>query len=138
MPNSDANEITLTRRQARRFLLLRHGLAGTHRFTGKQGIFDFIEMAGCIQFDPIAVFDFEYKWEIYTPQAQRKYGYYVLPVLYGDGFAGRMEAVCDRKRKVLTLKNFWPEEGFAKSAAFERAFEKSLNRFARFNGCKVE
>ncbi|MEG2701822.1 MAG: crosslink repair DNA glycosylase YcaQ family protein, partial [Clostridia bacterium] len=38
-----------------------------------------------------SLFDFQYKWEIYTPEAQRKYSYYVLPVLYGERFAGRIE-----------------------------------------------
>ena len=45
----------LTNRQARQFLLLKHGLADEHKFAGKQGAFDFIRQAGCIQFDPIDV-----------------------------------------------------------------------------------
>ena len=36
------------------------------------------------------LFDFDYKWEIYTPAAQRKYGFYVLPILYGERFIGRI------------------------------------------------
>lgn len=39
------------------------------------------------------LFGFDYTWEIYTPQPKRKYGFYVLPLLYGDSFAGRVEAV---------------------------------------------
>ena len=46
---------TLTRRQARRFLLLHHGLIGAYRFRGKQGAYDFVRQAGCIQFDPVDV-----------------------------------------------------------------------------------
>ena len=45
----------LTRRQARRFLLLHHGLIGAYRFRGKQGAYDFVRQAGCIQFDPVDV-----------------------------------------------------------------------------------
>ena len=45
----------------------------------------------------LALFGFDYKWEIYTPQDQRKYGYYVLPVLYGDSLVGRIEMVRDKK-----------------------------------------
>lgn len=47
--------ISLTNKQARRFMLLKHGLIGEYKFSGKQGVLDFIRQAGCIQFDPIDV-----------------------------------------------------------------------------------
>lgn len=47
--------IGLTARQARRFLLLHHGLLGPHRFAGKDGALAFVRQAGCIQFDPVNV-----------------------------------------------------------------------------------
>jgi len=47
--------IKLTNRQARQFLLLKHGLLGEHKFIGKQGALDFIRQAGCIQFDPVDI-----------------------------------------------------------------------------------
>lgn len=47
--------IALTNRQARQFLLMKHGLLGEHRFIGKQGILQFVRQAGCIQFDPVDV-----------------------------------------------------------------------------------
>lgn len=47
--------ITLSNRQARQFVLLKHGLLGDHRFAGKQGVLDFVRQAGCIQFDPVDV-----------------------------------------------------------------------------------
>lgn len=80
-----------------------------------------------------ALFGFHYSWEIYTPQAQRKYGYYVLPVIYGDSFAGRMEA--SPEGDALCVKHFWPEDGFKRTAAFEKALEGCFERLARFNGC---
>ena len=51
------------------------------------------------------LFDFDYKWEIYTPENQREYSYYVLPILYGDRFIGRIEVVSDRKTKSLIVKH---------------------------------
>ncbi|MFI8715875.1 hypothetical protein [Brevibacillus brevis] len=47
--------IELTNRQARQFLLLKHGLLGEYQFTGKQGVLDFVRQVGCIQYDPIDV-----------------------------------------------------------------------------------
>lgn len=82
-----------------------------------------------------SIFDFDYKWEIYTPKAQRKYGHYVLPVLYGDRLVGRIEPAADGKRGVLTVRNFWPEEGFEGGERFQRALEGAVNRLAVMNGC---
>jgi hypothetical protein len=45
----------LTKKQAKRFLLIKHGLYGDYKFSGKQGIRDFIQQSGCIQYDPIDV-----------------------------------------------------------------------------------
>ena len=56
------------------------------------------------------IFDFEYTWEVYKPVEQRQYGYYVLPVLYGDRFIARFEAKFERKRSELVFKNWWWEE----------------------------
>ena len=81
------------------------------------------------------IFGFDYKWEIYTPKEQRKYGHYVLPVLYGDRLVGRIEPVADRRRGVLEVRNFWPEEGFEADEGFRIALGKSLSRLAGMNGC---
>lgn len=56
------------------------------------------------------LFNFDYKWEIYTPEAKRKYGYYVLPVLYGKSFIGRIEITKDKKARKLEIKNLWFED----------------------------
>ena len=56
-----------------------------------------------------ALFGFVYRWEVYTPQVQRKYGYYVLPVLQGEAIVGRIEVVRDRKARCLRVINAWWE-----------------------------
>ena len=82
-----------------------------------------------------ALFGFEYTWEIYTPADKRKFGAYVLPILYGDRFIGRIEAVCDRKSKTLIVKNIWYEDNVELTAPILAAVDRCMKRFAKFNGC---
>ena len=82
----------------------------------------------------LALFDFRYSWEIYTPAVKRKYGYYTLPIVYGDRFVGRIEAVPDRKAGVLEVKGLWWEPGVRVTKALEKALWKKLREFAEWNG----
>ena len=84
----------------------------------------------------LALWDFQYSWEIYTPAEKRKYGYYTLPVLFGDRFVGRIEAVPDRKIGVLAVRNIWWEEGIRRTKKLNTALERTVREFAKFNGCK--
>ena len=81
------------------------------------------------------LFGFEYSWEIYTPAVKRKYGFYVLPVLYGEVFAGRIEAMNETKTHTLSVKNIWYEEGIRRTRKLDVAMERGIRRLARFNGC---
>ena len=81
-----------------------------------------------------ALFGFSYKWEIYTPEEQRHYGYYVLPVLAGEGFAGRVEPVADRKNNALIIRHFWPEPALRPSDRFLWALEDEMDALRRFLG----
>ena len=83
-----------------------------------------------------ALWDFRYSWEIYTPAAKRKFGYYTLPVLRGEQFIGRIEATADRKAKVLTVKHFWPESGIRQTKQLASAIEGGAKRLARLNDCE--
>ncbi len=82
-----------------------------------------------------ALWDYAYSWEIYTPAEKRKYGYYVLPMLWGDRLIGRIEAAADRKNGVLTVKNVWYEDGVRRTKALAEALRGTVARLARFNGC---
>ena len=79
-----------------------------------------------------ALFGFDYKWEVYTPVDQRRYGYYVLPVLYGDRFVARCEPVRDRKTKTLTLKNWWWEDGVRPSKRMGAALARCMKKYMRY------
>ena len=85
------------------------------------------------------LFDFEYKWEVYTPASQRRWGYYVLPILYGDDLVARLDPKLDRKTMTLHVLGFWLEEDAPKDEAFASALARGLTRFAKLVGAqKVE
>jgi len=54
------------------------------------------------------LFDFNYTWEVYVPAAKRKYGYYVIPVLYGNKFIARFEP--EKSKTHIKIKNWWWED----------------------------
>jgi uncharacterized protein YcaQ len=80
------------------------------------------------------LFDFDYTWEVYKPAAQRKYGHYVLPVLYGDRFVARVEPIFDRRARVLTIANWWWEVGIAPDDALVAALAECTAAFGRYLG----
>ena len=82
-----------------------------------------------------ALWDFSYSWEIYTPQNKRKYGYYTLPILWGEKFIGRIETAVDRKSQTLSIKNIWYEDGIRHTKKLKKILINSINHFARFNDC---
>lgn len=79
------------------------------------------------------IWNFDYKWEIYTPAEQRKYGYYVLPVLYGENLIGRIEMGFDKKARQLEVKNLWYEEGVKVTKKIEAAVGAAVKRFEKFS-----
>jgi len=82
-----------------------------------------------------ALWDFQYSWEIYTPREKRRYGYYVLPILYGEKLIGRMEAAAERKTKSLEVRHIWYEEGVRQTAKLKKALDGAVKRLAVFNDC---
>jgi len=83
------------------------------------------------------LFDFDYQIECYVPANKRKHGYFVLPILGGQEFIGRMDAKIDRKTKLLTIsKLFFESELYLD---FKEELDFALARFLRFNqGQKFE
>ncbi len=81
-----------------------------------------------------SLYDFDYVWEVYVPEAKRRWGYYVLPILFGDRLVGRIEPRVDRHHGVLRVLNLWWEPGFdpAEEEGFVDAFADALEAHARF------
>lgn len=78
-------------------------------------------------------FGFDYIWEVYKPATKRRWGYYTLPILYGDQLVARLDSKLDRDTQTLVLNGFWLEkEQTGKDAQFAEALARGLRRLAEF------
>lgn len=79
-----------------------------------------------------SVFDFDYSWEVYAPKVKRKYGYYVLPIIIGNRFVGRIEPVLNKAKTELHVQNIWFEDGYTASADDLQKITDEAKRLASF------
>lgn len=80
------------------------------------------------------LFGFDYRNEMFVPAAQRRWGYYVYPLLEGDRFVGRIEIKADRSAGRMQVTGFWPEPGVKWGAARVEKLDAEIARFARMVG----
>ncbi|MBN9038515.1 MAG: YcaQ family DNA glycosylase [Rhizobiales bacterium] len=80
------------------------------------------------------LFGFFYRIEIFVPEARRKYGYYVFPVMRGDAVIGRIDMKADREADRLAVRAFWPEPRVRVSQALLAQLDAELDRMRRFAG----
>ena len=82
------------------------------------------------------LFGFEYLWEVYVPEKKRRWGYYVLPMLFGDRFVGRIEPRLERKTKTLSILGIWFEPDFEpmEAPAFLGALREAVEAYRSFVG----
>jgi hypothetical protein len=95
-------------------------------------------------FDPVvwdrgllgSLFGFEYVWELFIPPAKRRWGWYVLPMLFGDRLVGRIEPRIDRAGGQVQVLGLWWEDGFAphRTEGFVDAMRDALRAYLRFGG----
>lgn len=81
------------------------------------------------------LFGFDYIWEVYKPEAKRKFGYYTLPVLWGDQLVARFDSKLDRTTNTLIIFGFWLEDAaLGTNEAFAEALARGFARFVTFLG----
>ena len=93
-------------------------------------------------FDPLvwdrallgSLFGFDYVWELFLPPAKRRWGWYVLPMLFGDRLVGRIEPRIDRAGGEVQVLGLWWEDGFAprRTEGFVDAMRDALRAYLRF------
>lgn len=83
-----------------------------------------------------SLFDFDYSWEVYIPVKKRKYGYYVLPVLYNNRFVARFEPEIYRGEKELRIKKWWWEEDIIITEKMESALKQAFAQFCSYLGAE--
>jgi len=97
------------------------------------------------------LFDFDFVWEVYKPEHQRKFGYYALPILWGDRLVGRFDSKLDRTTNTFIVLGFWLHEvgnevghevgrdpaadgALGRDEAFAAALARGMGRFVAFLG----
>jgi uncharacterized protein YcaQ len=80
------------------------------------------------------LFGFRYVWEVYKPAHERQYGYYVLPVLYGDRFVARFDPKLDRDQGVLRILSWHWEPGESLTEDLADALRDALTHFMAYLG----
>jgi uncharacterized protein len=95
-------------------------------------------------FDPILrdrrrtlrLFDFDYRFEAFVPEARRRHGYYVLPILEGERLVGRLDPKVHRGEGLLEVRGLWWEPGVKETKGRRAALEAALDRLARQVGAE--
>jgi uncharacterized protein len=95
-------------------------------------------------FDPLiwdrsllgSLFGFDYVWELFVPPAKRRWGWYVLPILFGDRLVGRIEPRIERTERCVRVLDLWWEDGFdpRRVEGFVDAMRDALRAYLRFAG----
>jgi uncharacterized protein YcaQ len=80
----------------------------------------------------LQIFDFDYVWEVYKPAEQRKWGYYILPVFYGDRFIARVDSRLEKD--TWTISRWWWEPDIMPNADLLDALGNAIQNFLHYLG----
>ncbi len=83
------------------------------------------------------LFNFDYRIELYTPKAKRKYGYYVLPILHNGQFVGRLDPKADRKNKTFIVHAIYLEPDVEMTDELVAGIADALREFKAFHNCET-
>ena len=82
------------------------------------------------------IFEFDYQLEMYKPAAKRRWGYFALPVLYGDRLVGKLDAAADRRAGMFRIRALHQDVPF--SAAMTDAVEREVRDLAHWLHLHIE
>ncbi len=83
----------------------------------------------------VELFDYDYQIECYVPAAKRRFGYFCLPILFGNELVGRIDCKAHRKEGILKVNKVFQEKNIKDESLYQKQFQKALVAFALFNQC---
>ena len=83
----------------------------------------------------LGLFDFDFQLECYVTEAKRRWGYFCLPLLFGDAFVGRMDCKAHRATGIFEIRRLHLEAPLGE--AFDPAFSAAVWSYARYTGCEA-
>jgi len=84
----------------------------------------------------VELFEFDYALEMFKPPAKRRWGYYALPILYGDRFVGKLDATADRRAGVLRVDAIHEDAPFTPTT--RAAVTREIKDLARWLGLALD
>jgi uncharacterized protein len=100
------------------------------RFSGRAALLSPVDRLVYDRKRMTEIFDFDYQLEMYKPAAKRRWGYYALPILYGDRLVGKVDATSERRAGVLRVDAIHEDVTFSK--AMTEAVDREINDLARW------